>query len=156
MIRRVTISNVVASGVSDAQGIVISGIPGHPIEDLRLSNIHIAYRGAARGQTPNRQPEEKEHAYPEPDMFGRMPSYGLFARHVAGLSLHDADLTFDAGEYRPAIHLEDISRADVDHVRAERPDSALRFVLDHVRDLMVRDCPGVEDVTQADVERRSF
>ena len=45
VINRVTISNVVASNVDPRHGMLISGIPGHPIENLRLSNIRMAYQG---------------------------------------------------------------------------------------------------------------
>ena len=41
-IRRVNITNVVASGVDPRFSSIIEGSPGHPIEDLTLSNIRIA------------------------------------------------------------------------------------------------------------------
>jgi polygalacturonase len=133
VIRRVAISNVVASGVSNAQGILISGIPGYPIEDLRLSNIRIHYAGGGTREDAALVPEEKEKEYPEPDMFGRMPAYAMFARHVAGLDVRDADFTFDAPDVRPAIQLQDVVRVDLDHIRAERPGTTTRALLPPVR-----------------------
>jgi len=62
-------------------------VPGYPIEDLRLSGIRIEYAGGGTNADADLDPEEKEKDYPEPDMFGRMPSYALFARHVVGLDL---------------------------------------------------------------------
>ena len=44
-INRIRINNVVASGVSSGQGILVAGIPGHPIEDLTMSDIRIVVRG---------------------------------------------------------------------------------------------------------------
>jgi polygalacturonase len=129
VIRRVTISNVVASGVSGAHGILISGIPGYPIEDLRLTGIRIAYAGGGTKADADLDPEEKEKDYPEPDMFGRMPAYALFARHVVGLDVRGADFTFDAPELRPAIRLQDVERADVDDVRAQGPGTTVRALL---------------------------
>lgn len=128
VIRRVTISNVVASGVSGAHGILISGIPGYPIEDLRLSNIRIHYEGGGTKADADLEPEEKEKDYPEPDMFGRMPAYGLFARHVDGLDIRDADFTFDKPEQRPVMQLRDVTRVDVEHLRAQKPGTALRVL----------------------------
>jgi polygalacturonase len=128
VIRRVTINNVVASGVSSAHGILISGIPGYPIEDLRLSNIRIHYEGGGTKADADLQPEEKEKDYPEPDMFGRMPSYALFARHVDGLDIRDADFTFDTPEQRPVMQLRDVTRVDVEHLRAQKPGTALRVL----------------------------
>jgi polygalacturonase len=133
VVKRVTISNVVASGVSGAHGILVSGIPGYPIEDLRLSNIRIHYAGGGTKEDAALAPEEKEKEYPEPDMFGRMPAYALFARHVAGLDVRDADFSFEAPELRPAIQLQDVVRVDLDHIRAQRPGTATRALLPPVR-----------------------
>jgi polygalacturonase len=129
VVRRVTISNLVASGVRDDHGILISGIPGYPIEDLRLSNIRIHYAGGGTKQDAVLAPEEKEKDYPEPDMVGRMPSYALFARHVIGLDVRDADFSFDKAEARPAIRLEDVVRVDMDHIRAQHPGTRVRAIL---------------------------
>jgi polygalacturonase len=156
VIRRVNITNVVASGVSNAQGVLVSGIPGYPIEDLRLSNIRIHYVGGGTKQDAALQPEEKEKAYPEPNMFGRIPAYAMFARHVSNLTVRDAEFTFDQAEYRPAFELLDVTRADIADVRAQKGGSGLTFVLQSVRDLLVRNCPGVKDVQRANVQRESF
>ena len=45
VIRRVSINNVVAAYASSRAASIISGIPGHPIEDIRLSNVRILYNG---------------------------------------------------------------------------------------------------------------
>jgi polygalacturonase len=133
VIRRVAISHLVASGVDGALGIVISGLPGYPIEDLRLSDVRVEYAGGGTKEDAARVPAEKEKAYPEPDMFGRMPSYALFARHVAGLDVRDADVSFAAPELRPAIQLQDVVRVDLDHIRAQRPGTTTRALLPTVR-----------------------
>ena len=132
-IRRVAISNVVASGVNGAQGILISGIPGYPVEDLRLSNIRVQFAGGGTKADAALVPDEKERDYPEPDMFGRLPAYALFARHVVGLDARDADFTFEASELRPAIQLLDVVRVDLDHIRAQRPGTTARDLLPTVR-----------------------
>ena len=43
--RRITISNVVVSDADPRYASIIAGVPGHPVEDVRLSNIRITYRG---------------------------------------------------------------------------------------------------------------
>jgi polygalacturonase len=133
VIRRISVSHVVASGVSNAQGILISGIPGYPIEDLRLSDIRVDYAGGGTREDAALVPEEKERDYPEPDMFGRIPAYALFARHVAGLDVRDADFSVESPEHRPAIFLQDVVRVDLDHIRAQRPGTTTRAVLPPVR-----------------------
>jgi polygalacturonase len=156
VIRRVSISNVVASGVDAAHGIIVSGIPDHPIEDLRLENIRIAYKGGGTAADAALQPPEKEKEYPEPDMFGRMPSYAFFGRHLRALTIRDAEFTFDEPDARPAFHLEDVVRADVDHMRAQKAPDGITFVLRAVRDFLLQNCPGLKDVQRDRVDRETF
>src|SRR5262249_6633272 len=49
-IRRVNISNVVAYNADSHYASIISGIPGHSIEDLKLSNIRIYYQGGGTNE----------------------------------------------------------------------------------------------------------
>jgi polygalacturonase len=156
VIRRVLISNVVASQVDAAHGILISGIPDHPIEDLRFDNIRIAYKGGGTAADAALEPEEKDKEYPEPDMFGRMPSYAFFARHVRALTLRDAEFTFDETDARPAFRLQDVDRADISDVRAQKPAGGVTVVLRAVRDFLLRNCPGLKDVQRDRVDREAF
>jgi polygalacturonase len=156
VIRRVTIGNVVVSGATDAQGVLISGIPGHPIEDLRLTGLRIAYRGGGTKADAELQPEEKEKDYPEPDMFGRTPAYGMYARHVAGLMLRDVEFTYDAPDARPAFLFDDVARTDIDYVRAQRQPDGLTFLLKGVTGFALRNAPGLKDVRKDRVEREGF
>src|SRR3712207_1005213 len=45
VLRRVEISNVVVSDADPRFASIIAGLPGHPVEDVPLSNIRILYRG---------------------------------------------------------------------------------------------------------------
>jgi len=90
---------------------IISGIPGHSIEDVTLSNIRIYSRG---GGTKSRRPSippEKEDTYPEPTMFGELPAYGFFIRHVKGLRMNDVDVSYLTDDARPAFVLNDVTGA---------------------------------------------
>jgi hypothetical protein len=57
-IRRVNISNVVASGVDPRYPSIIAGLPGHPIEDVRLSNIRVEYKGGITMEQVAKQPPD--------------------------------------------------------------------------------------------------
>src|SRR5260370_12501352 len=86
-LRRVNISNVVVYNADPKYGSIISGIPGHPIEDLRLSNIKIYYQGGGTNEQAALDPPEKEKDYPDPTMFGEIPPYRFFFRHLQRLQL---------------------------------------------------------------------
>src|SRR5437773_1754232 len=76
-IRRVIISNVVVYNADPKYASIISGIPGHPIEDIRLSNIRVYSRGGGTKEQAALNPAEEEEKYPEPTMFGELPAYGF-------------------------------------------------------------------------------
>ncbi|MGA2052120.1 MAG: glycosyl hydrolase family 28-related protein [Opitutales bacterium] len=57
-IRRVLISNVVVSDADSRYASIIAGLPGHPIEDVTLNNIHIQYKGGLTLDQVHLQPRE--------------------------------------------------------------------------------------------------
>ena len=143
--RRIKISNVVASGVSPAHGILIAGIPGHRIEDVTLSHILIEYKGGGTKEQAARAVPEDEKAYPEPGRFGTIPSWGMFARHVQNLSLDHIELRTLADDLRPAIILDEVKSADFDHVNARSAAGVPTVVLKSVDAFTARDCAGLPD-----------
>ena len=68
-LKRVIISNIVCSGSVSGLGSVISGIPGHYIEDVKISNVQVLHQGGGTKEAAAYQPPEYEDFYPEPDMF---------------------------------------------------------------------------------------
>ena len=83
-LKRVTISNLVCSNSVSALGSVISGIPGHAIEDVRISNVQILHQGGGTKEDAAYQPPEDEDIYPEPDMFTAPPRPGRNGRGANG------------------------------------------------------------------------
>jgi len=154
VINRVRISNVQASNVDPRHGVLISGIPGHAIEDLRLNDIRIAYQGGGTAADAALEPEEKETEYPEPDMFGSMPAYGLYARHVKTLSARDLVFTTDKPDARPAFRFD--AAAGVDLERLFVPRGAPAFSLRGVTDFVLRNSPGLPDKRLAKVDKDTF
>ncbi len=155
-IRRLSISHVVVSDADPRYASIVSGIPGHPIEDLRLHDIRIVYRGGGTAADAAIEPPELETAYPEPSMFGRMPAYGLFVRHVAGIEVQDVDVRYLADERRPPVVLWDVAGAELEHLTARRSAGVPFFVLRDVKDFVVRNVPGVPDMRQAKVAKASY
>jgi hypothetical protein len=157
-IRRISINNLVASDADWSLGNVISGIPGHPIEDLRISNVRIVQQGGGPKDLADRVPPEEENKYPEPGMFGHMPSYAFFFRHVTGIELSHVKVDYAKPEARPAFVLEDVSDAYLDHLNAKRgTDSAPLFDLRHVTDFSVTDSRLIANTKrEALVEREKF
>ena len=143
--RRIKISNVVASNVSPDHGILIVGLPGCRIEDVALSNILIEYKGGGTKDQAARVVPEDEKTYPEPGRFGTIPSWGMFARHVKGLTLDHVELRTMAEDLRPAIILEEVVGADLDHVKTLPAAGVPTVVLRNVEGFVAHACPGLAD-----------
>jgi polygalacturonase len=138
MFRDVSISNVVATGAS-VTGCAISGLPGHPIENVSLSNIRIAFAGGGIAEHAIADVPEVEDMYPESTMFGVLPAYGFFFRHVDGLHLRDIALRYETADPRPAIVMDDVRGLRLDGLQAEVEQSP-QIVLKDTRDASIAGC----------------
>lgn len=110
-LRNVQISNVIAQIYTPWDGrplgSSISGLPGHPVENVTLSNVRVITlreqsRDATRGLGEAEIPENPLD-YPEYSMFGSLPAYGLYARHVRGLTLDNVSTDFRIVDHRSAL-----------------------------------------------------
>ncbi|MCD7936665.1 MAG: glycoside hydrolase family 28 protein [Tannerellaceae bacterium] len=106
-IRRVTISNLNVYNADSRYSCIISGIPGHPIEDVVLSNIRIQFRGGGMAADAALDPPENEQLYPEPWMFGTIPASGFFIRHAGNIELNNIRLSYQQPDYRPSLWIKD-------------------------------------------------
>jgi hypothetical protein len=51
---------------------------------------------------------EQIQKYPEFTMFGELPSWGFYLRHIDGITLQNVQLKLAADDFRPAIVDEDV------------------------------------------------
>ncbi|MBV9923401.1 MAG: glycoside hydrolase family 28 protein [Acidobacteria bacterium] len=156
VLRRVQISDVVVYNADPRYASIIAGLPGHPVEDVRLSNIRILYRGGGTKEQAALQPPERETNYPEPSMFGELPAYGFFIRHARGVELSNVEVGFMTEDLRPAFHLEDVQGATFRGVAAQRAADMPTFVLKNVEDFNVRDSRPVPDTRVERTESKRF
>lgn len=115
VLRKVTIRNIEATitgNQRDCQGILITGIPGHRIEDVVLENIRISLPGGGTAAEAARVMPEDVARYPEQFFFGVLSSSVLYARHMKGLVARNLDVTFDRSDARPPLYAEDVEGLD--------------------------------------------
>ena len=155
-IRRVIISNIVAYNADSKYASIISGVPGNQIEDIRLSNIHIYYKGGGTAQQAALMPPEKETDYPEPVMFGEMPAYGYFIRHVKGITMTDVELRYLNEDQRPAFFLLNVAGAEFYRVGAQRRPEGKTFVLRGVADFIASQVSLIPDIRIDRVEGKEY
>ncbi len=89
-LKNVSIRGVVAQNAG--LPCVLAGIPGHNVEGVSLSDIRVLFRGGTVLRSLGEPVPEQIAAYPDADMFGAMPAYGLYCRHVDGLTLINVHL----------------------------------------------------------------
>ena len=104
--RDIYISNVVADDCDSLAGIIVTGMKGEPIRNVSLTDIRIQYRGG--GQQVDKPYREQGTNYPEPRWAGPTPAYGLFARHVDGLTLRNVQFELQKPDERPEIVTDDV------------------------------------------------
>lgn len=144
-VRRVNISDVVVYNADARYSTLISGIPGHDIEDLKLNHIRILYAGGGTREQAAIVPAESEKEYPEPYRFGTMPAYGFFIRHVTGIEFNDVEAGSLKEDQRPAFVLQDVKHADFNHVKAQHTSQTPIFVLKDVNDFHAWHSTGLAD-----------
>jgi len=155
-LRRVTISDVIAYNAEPRYASIIAGLPDYHIEDVSLNNIRIFYRGGAKKELADLQPPERETNYPEPSMFGEMPVYGLFVRHVKNISVTDVEISYLSDDFRPPFWLEDVNGAVFGHVAAQKMDSVPTFVLRSISDFTTQECRGVANMHLERVDQKKL
>src|SRR5436190_620526 len=155
-LRRVNINNVIVYNAEPRYASLISGIPGHDIEDLRLSNIRVYYQGGGTKEQAALEPPEKENDYPEPTMFGQIPAYGFFIRHVRGLEMSDVAVTYLKADARPAFILSDAKAVDLRNIKARHGQGLASFILKDVEDFSLQQSQPLPDTKLASVKRQQF
>ena len=155
-LRRVTLSNIIVHNAEPKYGSIISGIPGHDIEDLRLNNIRIYYKGGGTKQQAALEPLEKESDYPEPAMFGEIPAYGFFIRHVHGLELNGVEVTSLKDDARAPFILFDAKSVDLRNIKAQHAAGVPSFILKDVEDFSIQQSYPLRDVRLRKVTRQQL
>jgi len=118
----------------------ITGIPGHPVENVTLENIEIVFPGrgnTAMGNIPvwrlHTVPEQEKH-YPEFSMFGELPAWGMYVRHVKGLKMENVTVRAEKPDYRPAFVFDDVSGLQMNRIRIYEDDDDPQIILKEVAD----------------------
>jgi len=155
-LKRIIISNLVCSNSVSSFGSIISGIPGHDVEDVTISHVQVWHQGGAAKEQAAIEPPEKENAYPEPDMFGKMPSHGFYIRHARGIRFDNVEIEAAKPDGRPAFVLEDVRDADFFRIRTPVEADTPVFALHNVADLAVHMCRSVPDIQLPHAERSTL
>jgi hypothetical protein len=176
-VRNISIDRLTVEDADPRYPILIAGLVEHPIENVRITNVSIEYRGGLKlehaveqrqldqkydytayqaapasqsipwlvnslfakaeallpriGWSPTAkdgkggwEPDpynvpEMPREYPETSNFGILPAYGLYARHVKGLTVSNVQLSTWIEDERAPVVLDDVADARFEAFRAE-------------------------------------
>ena len=100
-----------------------------------MENIEITYPGRATkamGYVPvsrlKQVPEQKDE-YPEFSMFGELPAWAFYVRHVNGLTMKNITVKLQESDYRPAFVLDDVRQVKLEGIHLPPGKSAQAIVL---------------------------
>lgn len=109
--------------------IVLNGMGAGFLENISFNDVHVSFPGGGTAeQAAVRDVPKVAGEYYE---IGVAPAYGLFARNVRGLTLHDVRFEVTTPELRPALvfdHVEDAFLNGFSAQGSKEAESLLRFI----------------------------
>jgi polygalacturonase len=87
---------------------IITGIPGHNIQNITFENIDLNLKGGI--QTANQTVMEYDGKYPEGSYFGVTNAFGFFIRHTDEISFKNCKITVENQDARPWLVQEDVKK----------------------------------------------
>ena len=116
----------------------ITGLPGHDVENVTLENIEVTYKTVA-SKNVNYFPldslnviTEAVKDYPEFSMFGELPVWGFYVRHVNGLTMKNVTIKMQGEDFRTGFLFNDVKQLLLKKIRTEgktaKPDIFLNAV----------------------------
>lgn len=85
----------------------ICGLPGNPVQNVRLEDIHSKMLGG-EGEDACGEVPENPKGYPDANVFGTLNSYGFFFRHCKNVKAVDIEAETYEDDARPEITVDDV------------------------------------------------
>jgi len=103
----------------------ITGLPNHAVQNVSIKKVQIDYATVA-GKAVNNFPLDSFHiiteataSYPEFSMFGELPVWGFYVRHVNGLRMKKILVKMNGSDFRNAFLFDDVKKLSLGSVKAE-------------------------------------
>jgi polygalacturonase len=147
-LKRILISNVTCYAPLNGMPSILSGIPGHAIEDIRISDSIFLHAGGGTAELAALQPDERPADYPEPAWFGPLPAEHFYLRHARNIEFSNVEVASVAADPRPSFWLGDVSGAELRHLKLPR-GAGPACVLNDVSDFHLHSVRGFNDISIA-------
>lgn len=140
IMRNIVINNVVAYNTGNYSS-SITGIPGHYVENLSLSNVQFHNLGGLKPGDYNSdvtKVKEDEKGYPQPTVWKELPSAGLFIRHAKNIQVRGLLLGSEKPDPRTPVVAVDVDGLQIQSIAKVANSQADVFFLGwNVTDVVV-------------------
>lgn len=116
--------------------VVLNGVDKGFLENISFNDVHITFPGG--GTAEQAAVRDVPKIAGEYYQIGIPPAYGIYARNVRGLTLHNVRLTMASPDMRPALILDNVEDVTVNGLSAQgqkNAESLLRFI--NTRDVLI-------------------
>lgn len=115
----------------------ITGMPGNKVENILLENIEIKYPGKGNNALANlpisrlNDVPENGSSYPEYTMFGELPAWAFYIRHVQGIQIRNVKVSIENADYRPAFVFDDVQNLLIENLKITGDEKQQQIILHH-------------------------
>jgi hypothetical protein len=113
---------------------VLNGVADEFLEKISFQDVHVTFEGGGTAEEAIRDVPRLAGEYFE---IGTPPAYGMYARNVRGLTLHNIRFELAARDLRPAILFDNVSDASVNGFGAHGDPQAEMMRLVNTRGVLV-------------------
>ena len=112
--RNIEISDVVVTNCDARYALLIVGLPGNPVRNVTLKDIHISYKGGITKEDVRLQRGAnafffgRNSGYPEPSAHGIQPAWGLSMQHARNIRFKNVQMVLIQPDEREKIFLDDV------------------------------------------------
>jgi len=109
--------------------IILNGMDEAVMEHISFNDVHVQFPGG--GTAEQAAVRDVPKVAGEYFQLGVLPAYGLYARNVKGLTLHNVRFTMASPDYRPAVIFDHVEDAAVNGLSAQgvkAAESLFRFI----------------------------
>ena len=109
--------------------IVLNGVDEGLLENISFNDVHVHFPGG--GTAEHAAVRDVPKIAGEYFQLGILPAYGLYARNVKGLTLHNIRFTMASPDYRPVVIFDHVEDAAVNGLSAQGvkgAESLFRFI----------------------------
>ena len=142
VIRNITLRNIRNTDIGYVEtkggpgvGAPIGGIPGHPIENITIENCDLLFYGTVHdSEFVYRNVPENINKYPEFNIYGTCPAYGIYFRHVNGLKCENVKIRVKNYDVRPAIVMDQVRNYSLSNISYQKFSRTEPFGIWHKQD----------------------